>query len=220
MARQERATRTRWALIQAAAEVFAEEGFASASLAVVSRRAGVSSGALHFHFASKRALAEGVESEAVAAVRRVVEAAPAGAGEALQVLVDTTRALVGLLAADPVVRAGFALDADPQWPGSPVRAEWQAWVERILGQADREGLLGDGVSPDGAARIVVAEVVGCAALGATDPGWLSGRWVDCFWGLMLPGLAAPGARLSVRAAGGGCAEGFGRPAGPLPTETD
>ncbi|MFE9427058.1 ScbR family autoregulator-binding transcription factor [Kitasatospora sp. NPDC006697] len=188
MARQERAARTRRALIQAAAEVFAEEGFAPASLTVVSRRAGVSNGALHFHFTSKQSLAQGVVGEAVAAVRRVAEAASARVEGGLQGVVGTTHALVGLLAEDPVVRAGFALEADPQWPGSSVRAEWQAWVEGALRRAGQEGLLGRGVTPDGAARTLVAMAVGRVVLGAADPDWLSGQWVDCFLALMLPDL--------------------------------
>ena len=62
MAEQERAVRTRERLIGSAAETFCREGFAVASLSVISAQAGVSSGALHFHFAGKAALADAVES--------------------------------------------------------------------------------------------------------------------------------------------------------------
>ena len=55
MVKQERALRTREALIESAAEVFDREGFSVASLTAISSRAGVSNGALHFHFASKAA---------------------------------------------------------------------------------------------------------------------------------------------------------------------
>ncbi|GAA2522572.1 TetR family transcriptional regulator [Streptomyces longisporus] len=56
MVKQERATRTRRALIQAA-ESFVGEGYVPASLPVISERAGVSKGALLFHFESKGARA-------------------------------------------------------------------------------------------------------------------------------------------------------------------
>ena len=71
MVKQERALRTRRALVRAAAEVFAGEGFAPASLTAISRRAGVSNGALHFHFPNKKALARAVEEEALETVRGI-----------------------------------------------------------------------------------------------------------------------------------------------------
>ncbi|WP_159062215.1 TetR family transcriptional regulator, partial [Streptomyces caniscabiei] len=64
MAKQERAVRTRENLIRSAAEVFDREGYAVASITTISARAGVSNGALHFHFASKAALAEAVAEAA------------------------------------------------------------------------------------------------------------------------------------------------------------
>ncbi len=70
MAKQERAARTRWLLIQAAAETFVQKGFTRASIAAISRQAGVSNGALHFHYETKDALADAVEQSA-AALRRM-----------------------------------------------------------------------------------------------------------------------------------------------------
>ncbi|WP_330335568.1 TetR/AcrR family transcriptional regulator (plasmid) [Streptomyces sp. NBC_00536] len=76
MAKQERAARTRETLVRSAAEVFAEEGFVTASIATISKRAGVSAGGLHFHFESKAALAEAVEDRAVEALRRITVGRP------------------------------------------------------------------------------------------------------------------------------------------------
>ena len=64
MAKQERAVRTRAAVLRSAAEIFDTDGFVSASLSSISHRAGVSSGALHFHFANKGALAAAIEKSA------------------------------------------------------------------------------------------------------------------------------------------------------------
>lgn len=58
MTKQDRAVRTRLALIRSAAEQFEARGYVRASLAEISAGAGVSSGALHFHFANKAAVAE------------------------------------------------------------------------------------------------------------------------------------------------------------------
>ncbi|CAM5568111.1 helix-turn-helix domain-containing protein [Streptomyces avidinii] len=220
MVKQERAARTREALVRAAAEVFAEEGFATASIASISRRARVSAGGLHFHFASKNALARAVEDRAERALRQITAGPPApplppattadgpdtgpdtgggvgAGGGSLQVLVDSTHALMALLAHDAVVRAGFALCADPSF-GSAVdlRRRWRLWVEAVVAAAAGEGLLAEGVSHKDAAHGVVAATVGLEVLGAYDRDWLAPHTLTRFWTLMLPRLAS-GAALAV-----------------------
>jgi len=59
MAQQERAVRTRRAVLEAAAAVFAERGYAAATIGEILARAQVTKGALYFHFDSKAALAQG-----------------------------------------------------------------------------------------------------------------------------------------------------------------
>ncbi|MFF2412468.1 ScbR family autoregulator-binding transcription factor [Streptomyces sp. NPDC058092] len=187
MNRQGRAVRTRHALIRAAAEVFAEEGFPRASLRAISDRAGVSSGALHFHFAHKRQLAEAVEASMV--LRRITETAWARQGDCLQAVVDATQELMRCLARDPVARAGFELARDVTCcASSPLHGQWQHWVEECLRRAERDGVLGEGVSSADAARAIVAATVGFQVLGRGDELWLSPRSVMGFWGLLLPRL--------------------------------
>ncbi|MFD9412752.1 TetR family transcriptional regulator [Streptomyces sp. NPDC059989] len=205
MVKQERAARTRAALVRAAAEVFAEQGFVTASIAVISRRAGVSAGGLHFHFGSKAALAQAVEDRAAQELRgitvgaagagagSVLGAGAAAAGSALQVLVDSTHALMALLAQDVVVRAGFGLCVDASWNGGvDLRRQWRLWVEETVAAAAREGSLADGLSPQDAARGVVAATVGLEVLGAYEREWVAPHTLTRFWTLMLPLLAADG----------------------------
>lgn len=73
MVKQARAAVTRQALISAAAEVFGADGYAMATLPAISSRAGVSSGALHFHFPNKEALASAVENAAAESARALTE---------------------------------------------------------------------------------------------------------------------------------------------------
>lgn len=191
MAKQERAVRTRQSLIQSAAEVFAREGYAAASLAHISRRAGVSNGALHFHFGTKRDLARAVEEEAERRLRAITEGVPTdGArGGALQSLVDATHALMSRLAEDVVVRAGFELGGEPALGATAeVRRYWQKWVEDMLERAEGEGGLADGVTPERVAPAIVAATVGFEVLGGRDRGWLSGQRIGAFWELVLPQL--------------------------------
>ncbi|TGA99661.1 ScbR family autoregulator-binding transcription factor [Streptomyces sp. MZ04] len=190
MVKQERAARTRRALIHAAAEVFAEMGFVPASLGAISARAGVSNGALHFHFANKSMLAEAVEVKAAETVRRLTETTRARHGDSLQGVVDGMHALIGALADDVVVRAGFQLAGDiTRRAESPLRQEWQRWVDDSLHRAQHAGALATGVSWRDAARVVVAVTVGLEVLGGEDSSWLSRQSVTRVWELLLPLLS-------------------------------
>lgn len=197
MVKQERAARTRQALIRAGAEVFAREGFARASLTTISRQAGVSNGALHFHFATKQALTQAIMAQALEAVRRIVQDAGAGDGGPLQALVEATHQLMNRIGHDVVVRAGFGLSDDPLGGQGPVlRREWQHWVEEVLRRAEEDGHLGREVSAEDAAVAVVAATVGLEVLGGTDRTWLSPEKVTRLWALLLPRLTGQGERPS------------------------
>ncbi|WP_210582838.1 ScbR family autoregulator-binding transcription factor [Streptomyces sp. GESEQ-4] len=190
MVQQERAARTRHALVKAAAAVFAEEGFVTASLSTISGRAGVSNGALHFHFANKNRLAEAVRAEASEAVSRITETARARHGDTLQTVVDATHALMDSLARDLVVRGGFALAGDAARRGGPCpRRQWQRWVKDSLVRAGRSGALAPGISAADAARVVVAATTGFEVLGGEDASWLTRRSVTRLWEVLLPLLA-------------------------------
>ncbi|MEU3597819.1 ScbR family autoregulator-binding transcription factor [Streptomyces sp. NPDC006798] len=60
MARQERAIRTRRKILVEAARVFDEVGYEATKITDILDRAGLTKGALYFHFASKRELAQAV----------------------------------------------------------------------------------------------------------------------------------------------------------------
>ncbi|MFE1261677.1 ScbR family autoregulator-binding transcription factor [Streptomyces albogriseolus] len=189
MVKQERALRTRQALIRAGAELFAREGFVAASLSTISGEAGVSNGALHFHFESKRALARAVEDEALVRLRLVIEESLGRDGRALPALVDATYGLVDRIAEDVVVRAGFELGDDPgRGESASLRREWQHWVEETVRRAERDGWLARGVSADDAVTVVVAATVGLEVLGGEESAWLSQERVAGLWKLLLPRL--------------------------------
>ncbi|WP_256105398.1 ScbR family autoregulator-binding transcription factor [Streptomyces sp. ODS05-4] len=208
MVKQERAARTRQMLIRAAAEVFAEDGFASASLTTISRRAGVSNGALHFHFANKAALAQAVEDDAARILHRITEQAAVDHSCPLDELVDVTHRLVRRMAEDTIVRAGFGLCRDTACPSAAeLRGHWQRWVEGRLGQAELDGELAGDVSAEAAAATVVAATVGFEVLGGRDPRWLSEQRLSRFWDLLLPRLTG----LREPAAAGPCSGGGGTP---------
>ncbi|HZF92305.1 ScbR family autoregulator-binding transcription factor [Streptomyces sp.] len=193
MAKQERAIRTRNALLDAAAELFDQDGVEASSLAVISARAGVSSGALNFHFASKAALVDAVVTAAGERLERITRPRDA---LSLQVLIDASHDLVQGLAQDVVLRAGFALSARPDRTEASrdLRRDWQAWVETTVERAAREGALMPGVAPGDLATAVVAVAAGLEALGGRDRRWLERSTLTRFWALLLPRVVGPAAR--------------------------
>ncbi|HEX4161278.1 MAG TPA: helix-turn-helix domain-containing protein [Acidimicrobiales bacterium] len=77
----DRSATTRAALVRAARELFADQGFAATSRDEIAERAGVTRGALYHHFESKSALAAAVVAELEnELVERVVVAAAEGDG--------------------------------------------------------------------------------------------------------------------------------------------
>ena len=74
--------RTRQRILDAAAKVFREQGYAGATLAEIAAAAGTKAGSLYYHFESREALVEEVLDEgldrAFVETRRCVDALPAG----------------------------------------------------------------------------------------------------------------------------------------------
>ncbi|MER5740956.1 ScbR family autoregulator-binding transcription factor [Streptomyces sp. NPDC002262] len=208
MSKQERAARTRDALIRSAAELFERRGYEQARLAEISAGAGVSSGALHFHFESKAAVAQAVENEACRSLRRTARATQAQRTDTLQALVDTSHALARLLRQDVVTRAGYRLNCDAVGrPELNLRQEWQSCVQALLSHAADEGELAEGVSQRDATTVLVAATTGLEVLSRHDGVWLSGASLTGLWRLLLPRIAAARSQRAVDPGGRGLAVG-------------
>lgn len=192
MVKQERAARTRENLIRSAAEAFEREGYAVASLTAISSQAGVSNGALHFHFASKEVLAQEVEGAAADAVKKMAEGCRSSTDTLLQSLVNATCLLLAAVAGDPLVRAGFRLGRDPSRKSGERRVWgwWCAWVQDLVAQAQEKGELAQGVSPEDAAAAILAVTAGFEVLSTWNRDWLSRERATRLWTLLLPLLAA------------------------------
>jgi AcrR family transcriptional regulator len=101
--KQERAARTRSVVLRAAAEEFADRGYAGASVARIAERAGLTLGAVYFHFKTKGDLAREI---VVGQPDLVVPAQPS---EGLQRVIDVTLTWARQLADDPILLAGARL---------------------------------------------------------------------------------------------------------------
>lgn len=156
MARQERAERTRRAVLQAAAGEFARHGFTGTSLIRISRAAGVTMGALTFHFATKSELAQGVEDWGIRLTRGALP--PGGRVAGVEDVTGFARTLVRLLEREVAVRAAARL----AWDWSGAGANWyETWLELLhdrLGHVD--GALAALGPPQRVATLVLCAVAG------------------------------------------------------------
>ncbi|MBB1242014.1 TetR/AcrR family transcriptional regulator [Streptomyces durbertensis] len=187
--RQDRAVRTRRAIVRAAASVFDEYGFEAASVAEILNRASVTKGALYFHFSSKEELARGVLSEQTMNVT-----VPARDYKA-QELVDLTLLVAHGLLHDPVLRAGTRLSLD-QGPvdfsdASPFGA-WSDLCARLLAEGKERGEVLPHVDPKETGDFVVGCFTGIQAVSRVESGRVDlGRRILAMWKHVLPGIVSP-----------------------------
>lgn len=190
MARQERAVRTRHAVIQAAAQVFAERGYAAATIAEILDRAGVTKGALYFHFDSKEALARGVIEAQISDSQWVPRELK------LQEWVDVGMVLAYQIPRDVILLAGIRLSADLQGRRM-FGSAWPAWIElstKLLAEAKERGEVMPHVVPPETAECFLGAWIGTQMFSeaATDWSDLSER-VSILFNHMLPAVATPAA---------------------------
>ncbi|MGQ4403048.1 ScbR family autoregulator-binding transcription factor [Streptomyces hayashii] len=165
MALQERAVRTRRAVLVAAAAVFAEVGYEAATISEILARAGVTKGALYFHFSSKEELAQAVLASQLGAIPAVPTRELM-----LQQGLDEAFVLAHLLAVgDPLVQGSIRLTVDQgaRSDGLDRQAPMRGWIARnaeLLGRAKDRGELLPHIDVDAAARMFVGAFTGVQVL--------------------------------------------------------
>ncbi|CAL9286852.1 ScbR family autoregulator-binding transcription factor [Streptomyces sp. SudanB182_2057] len=186
---QERAVRTRKAIIRAAAEEFDLHGYAGTSTTKIIKKAGCTMGALYFHFASKHDLARALMAEQAADLPVVT-----GRG-GLQGLVDLTFVLARELQSNVVFRAGVRLAVEQGAFGLRDDSAYQLWIttfkERLIA-AQALGELSENTDPAGFARVLVGAYSGTQLLSEIRTGRedLTERIAE-LWSYFLPAVAAP-----------------------------
>lgn len=168
MVRQERAVRTRQALVDAAASEFDRSGYDGTSLNRVCRAAGITMGALTFHFAAKDELADAVQSQGQQITRQALDSLPDDEAPALHRAVDLTLELARLLEAEPAVRSAARLsrerpDRDLEWS-----ATWLGTVQGLFEQAYGEGQLHSAVRPASLAELSLYLMIGTECRARAD----------------------------------------------------
>ncbi|MDT0612751.1 ScbR family autoregulator-binding transcription factor [Streptomyces lancefieldiae] len=161
MAAQERAIRTRHNIMLAAATVFNERGYKAATIADILAKAGVTKGALYFHFPSKDELAQ----EVLAAQNRdfSVPDRPSKTQEVVDIVMLHTHRLQS----DPMVRAAVRLTMDQLSTEldrtGPFR-QWSDVTRERLEKAGAQGELLPHVLPGETSDVLVGSYAGVQSM--------------------------------------------------------
>ncbi|MEV7602298.1 ScbR family autoregulator-binding transcription factor [Kitasatospora sp. NPDC089797] len=190
MARQERAVRTRRLILEAAASVFDEYGYEGATIGEVVARAGVTRGAVYFHFASKRELAQGVVEEQFGQ-----DDLPERHCK-LQEFVDMGMVVAHLMPRDPLLSAGARLSLGQDVFGDLSGGAAPGWIRRseaVLTEAGSRGELLPHVVPAETAWLVTGAWTGVQIQSQKMSGRADlERRVAVLYQHLMPSIAVPG----------------------------
>ncbi|MEV4973900.1 ScbR family autoregulator-binding transcription factor [Streptomyces scopuliridis] len=186
---QQRAVRTRAAILAAAASVFDRYGYDAATITEITARSGTTKGALYFHFSSKEELARGVLRELTGDL--TVEPADSH----VQELIDMTMAVTYRSLHDPIVRAGLRLAVER---GSVDLSEvspfpvWAGLGEDLLLRAAERGELLSYVVPRETAELVISAWAGIQVYARVVAGRRDvERRMSVMWAHLLPSVVMP-----------------------------
>ncbi|MCF1594609.1 ScbR family autoregulator-binding transcription factor [Streptomyces muensis] len=187
MARQERAIRTRRAILEGAARMFNELGYEASTIGMLIERVQLTRGGLYFHFTSKEQLARAVLDEAVTREGVVPQALK------MQEWVDLALLLAYRVPREPVLSASIQLSVDPKarslfgtrWP------DWMAVSTQLLTEAKERGELHFHIEPAQVARLVVGAWTGVQLVTVTLPEGNLSEEVSALFALLLPSIVPP-----------------------------
>ncbi|TFB96310.1 MULTISPECIES: ScbR family autoregulator-binding transcription factor [unclassified Cryobacterium] len=193
--KQERAVLTREKIIAGAADVFYRQGFGGATLSDITAAAGVTKGALYFHFQSKEHVALAViEAEheiATAAATAILDTTTGPLESMLRLCSD----LAGRLTTDPIVRAGIRLTTETStFDRSMARPyeDWLATFEALTLAATEAGELRAGTDAEKLAHFIIPAFTGVQMVSDvfTERADLCRR-VREMWEILLPAIVPP-----------------------------
>lgn len=196
MARQARAELTREALVRSAGFVFSRKTYASATLTDVITSAGVTQGALYFHFESKHALALEVirrqHETSIAAGHRFLSNGVRG----LEGMVRLSSELARQITSDAIVQGGLRLSTESAdvfgEQASQPYTDWISAAEGFLRQAVEDGEVPATSDTNAMARFVISAFTGVQVVSQATTGWSDLRErLEEMWALVLPAIAGP-----------------------------
>ncbi|MFG2590074.1 ScbR family autoregulator-binding transcription factor [Streptomyces sp. NPDC048438] len=168
--KQQRAVRTRLQVLDAAAEAFAARGYPSVTIMDVAELAGMTKGAVYFHFANKEALAQEVAAKFYERLGVVVESVRQDGLSPLDEVSELLMRTAQAFREDVVVQAGARLQIEYALIGADLPAPFEGYTEALCAsfrRARADGLLAPGANPE-----VLSRVLAAAFFGAQHISWI------------------------------------------------
>ncbi|MGI9822785.1 ScbR family autoregulator-binding transcription factor [Agromyces sp. Marseille-Q5079] len=171
--KQARARATRERIVAGASEVFERVGYGNSTLGDITAEAGVTKGALYFHFQSKedvaRAVVEAQHSIARAAAEEIIEAGLPPVETMMRLCAD----LAVRIRDDRIVRAGIRLTTDSSTFETPLQSpykDWMATFEALARRARDLGEMTSAIDAETLARFVIPAFTGVQLVSDTFTG--------------------------------------------------
>lgn len=169
MGEQERSIRTRNKVLVATAEAINEFSYEKATLADIARRAGVTTGAVYFHFPNKEAVAHAViEMQNALSQQKAQQTVEAG-HPALETMLRVSADLMHDVVADPLIRAGIRLTTEIHILDTPPTQSWRDWIvfnEMLMTNARDEGDLREDFDVPAVAEVLTGSIAGMHIISA------------------------------------------------------
>lgn len=200
MAQQERARVTREQVVDGAARTFYRLGYGMSTTGDIAKEAGVTRGAMYFHFQSKEDLARAVIAKEQAMALFASNQIHEMNRSALETMILLCADLAKRLLADPVVRAGVRLTTEVTNFDPPLRSPYDDWMRtfaNLASQAIADGDFRSDVNPEKFARFLIPTFTGIQLVSDTYTGRedLLPRVRD-MWEYILPAVV-PADRIEV-----------------------
>ncbi|WP_421658432.1 TetR family transcriptional regulator C-terminal domain-containing protein [Leptothermofonsia sp. ETS-13] len=164
-----KAQTTKAHIIEQAAALFNQQGYAGASMSDLMRITGLQKGGIYNHFRSKNELALEAFDFAVNCVQQKLQEALKGKRHAVDRLIAILSVYEHMLD-DPPVQGGCpilntAIESDDTHPALRKRAQlamdgWRSLIQRIVNKGVERGELHSAVDPEAVATILIATIEG------------------------------------------------------------
>lgn len=170
---QERARATRRSILEGAAVAIRRSGYSNATLGDITEAAGVTAGALYFHFRSKEDVARALVEEQHRIVSEAATAILAVKRPAMTQMMLLCEDLARRLTEEEVVRAGIRLTTDSSTFGRPVTDPYLDWFElftELARAADANGETNGEIPPEVLSRFIIPSFTGVQLVSETLTG--------------------------------------------------
>lgn len=192
--RASNSSETRQLIVDAAARLFSERGYATASLSDIASAAGVTKGALYWHFKSKEDIALEIVRQMYASWPALLSQVMAEHDDALNSLIAVTYSAASQFTNEYTVQAAKRLLAElPAESLSQLPTPYVGWQQALTGlvrDGQQVGQINAAVDAEAVAQVVVASFFGMQQVSyeLTNRKDLVVR-IDAFWQLVRPQLA-------------------------------